>query len=119
MQCGAAACEILINSYRENKDFFAPSYACSNADIGIGIWTCTSPPACVCVYVSECAERASAPSFGHSDADKCCTRIPNTFLSLAAAAAARANVNAAAADAAAAPLYTVPHVVAASIEEGD
>lgn len=53
---------------------------------------------CPCV----CAERASAPPFGHSDADKCCTRIPNTFLSLAAAA--RANVNAAAAaDAAAAP----------------
>lgn len=57
-----------------------------------------------------CAERASAPSFGHSDADKCCTRIPNTFLSLAAAAIARANVNAATA-ATARSCCTVPHVV--------
>lgn len=57
-----------------------------------------------------CAERASAPSFGHSDADKCCTRIPNTFLSLAAAAVARANVNAATA-ATARSCCTVPHVV--------
>lgn len=56
---------------------------------------------------SVCAERASAPSFGHSDADKCCTRIPNTFLSLAAAAVARANVNAATARS----CCTVPHVV--------
>lgn len=31
-----------------------------------------------------------APPFGHSHADKCCTRIPDTFPSLAAAAAATA-----------------------------
>lgn len=69
-----------------------------------------------------CAERASAPSFGHSDADKCCTRIPNTFLSLAAAAVARANVNAATA-ATARSCCTVPHVVGplreSEREEGD
>lgn len=64
----------------------------------------------VCETVCVCAERASAPSFGHSDADKCCTRIPNTFLSLAAAAVARANVNAATA-ATARSCCTVPHVV--------
>lgn len=66
-----------------------------------------------CETVCVCAERASAPSFGHSDADKCCTRIPNTFLSLAAAAVARANVNAATAATAATArsCCTVPHVV--------
>lgn len=70
---------------------------------------CMCVPVCVrdCVCASVCAERASAPSFGHSDADKCCTRIPNTFLSLAAAAVARANVNAATARS----CCTVPHVV--------
>lgn len=97
---------LLLRAMRVSMPTSVSASGHAHAHLHLYVCVCAS----MCVRLCVCAERASAPSFGHSDADKCCTRIPNTFLSLAAAAVARANVNAATA-ATARSCCTVPHVV--------